>query len=77
MYAWRLKENNGMSQGSHDCGESGAGARLMVLLERCKLDGVLVVVTRWYGGVPLGGARFRHISGAGVEALKEGGFLKR
>ncbi|QLQ80622.1 hypothetical protein HG537_0D06230 [Torulaspora globosa] len=62
-------------QGSSDGGESGAGQRLLTLLEQANVVNVLVVVTRWYGGTPLGPARFRHISSTAVESLKKGGFL--
>ncbi|ONH68137.1 Protein IMPACT [Cyberlindnera fabianii] len=77
MYAWRTgpAPKTPTNQGMSDCGEAGAAVRLMGLLERTGLVNVLVVVTRWYGGTPLGGARFRHISTVAVEALKEGGFL--
>jgi len=35
----------------------------------------MVIVTRWYGGILLYGDRFKHISNAGREALRIGGFL--
>jgi putative IMPACT (imprinted ancient) family translation regulator len=44
-----------------DDGEAGAGAVILRMLEREGVDGHLVVVTRWYGGKPLGGDRFRHV----------------
>jgi putative IMPACT (imprinted ancient) family translation regulator len=44
-----------------DDGESGAGAIILKMLEREALRGHLVVVTRWYGGVNLGGDRFAHV----------------
>jgi len=64
-----------IQQGCADCGESAAGQRLLTLLERANVVNVLVIVTRWYGGTPLGSARFRHISSVAVESLKNGGFL--
>ena len=61
--AWRLPppREGGVASGSgyDDCGESGAGKRLLQLLEARGDTGTLVAVTRWYGGKPLGGARFR------------------
>lgn len=62
-----------VSQGSADGGEAGAGNVLLSLLERNQLVNVLIVVTRWYGGTPLGPARFRHISTVGVQSLRNGG----
>lgn len=45
-----------------DDGESGAGAVMLRMLERAALHDHLVVVTRWYGGVHLGGDRFAHVA---------------
>ncbi|CAR27111.1 hypothetical protein ZYGR_0I03840 [Zygosaccharomyces rouxii] len=64
-----------VQQGCQDGGESGAGQRLLTLLERAQVFNVLVVVTRWYGGTPLGSARFRHITSTASECLKKSGFL--
>jgi putative IMPACT (imprinted ancient) family translation regulator len=36
---------------------------------------VLVVVTRWFGGIHLGPDRFKHINQAARDALEAGGFL--
>lgn len=44
-----------------DDGESGAGAVILRMLEREGLRDTIVVVTRWYGGVHLGGDRFAHV----------------
>lgn len=45
----------------NDDGESGAGMVILRMLERHGIEGVVVVVTRWYGGIQLGGDRFRHV----------------
>lgn len=45
----------------NDDGESGAGAVILKMLEREGRLDLIVVVTRWYGGVHLGGDRFAHI----------------
>lgn len=47
-----------------DDGEAGAGMVIVRMLERAALHGHLIVVTRWYGGKPLGGERFRHVQDA-------------
>lgn len=44
-----------------DDGESGAGGVILKMLERAGLCDHVVVVTRWYGGVHLGGDRFAHV----------------
>lgn len=58
-----------------DDGETQAGARLKHLLEILELENVLVVVTRWFGGIHLGPDRFKHINQAARDALMDGGFL--
>merc|ERR1711924_275241 len=44
-----------------DDGEENAGTRLQKLLHTEGALDVLVVVSRWYGGVNIGRARFQHI----------------
>jgi putative IMPACT (imprinted ancient) family translation regulator len=44
-----------------DDGETGAGAVILRMLEREGLTDFVIVVTRWYGGVHLGGDRFAHV----------------
>ena len=45
----------------NDDGESGAGMVILRMQEREGLQNHIIVVTRWYGGVKLGGDRFRHV----------------
>jgi putative IMPACT (imprinted ancient) family translation regulator len=45
----------------NDDGEAGAAAVILKMLERAALRDHIVVVTRWYGGVHLGGDRFAHV----------------
>lgn len=47
-----------------DDGEGGAGNVILRQLEAAGLVNHIVVVTRWYGGVKLGGDRFRHVQQA-------------
>lgn len=65
-----------LTTGHDDDGESGAGRVLLSLLESTDARGA-VAVTRWYGGTPLGPARFRHIGSAGREALLKAGIAKK
>ena len=48
----------------HDDGEAGAGLVILRMLEREGLEGHIIVVTRWFGGVHLGGDRFRRVQDA-------------
>ena len=65
--AWRINDVGGFT----DCGESGAGRRLLSLLESRKDENTLIAVTRWYGGSHLGPSRFRAISSVAKELLSE------
>ena len=47
-----------------DDGEAGAGMVILRMLEREGRVGEIVVVTRWFGGVKLGGDRFRKVQDA-------------
>ncbi|MCJ1310724.1 eIF2 kinase Gcn2p negative regulator [Agyrium rufum] len=74
------KENQGRKeiiyQDSSSDGETAAGGRLLHLLQVTDAWDVLVVVSRWYGGVKLGPERFRIIGRVAREGLVAGGFVK-
>lgn len=83
--AWRIREkrttntNNDSDdtmivQDFDDDGETAAGGRLLHLMQLMDVWDVVVVVTRWYGGVQLGPDRFRIINAVGRDALLKGGF---
>jgi putative IMPACT (imprinted ancient) family translation regulator len=57
---WACLLTEGGAQKGDD-GEAGAGAVILKMLERAALRDHVVVVTRWYGGVHLGGDRFAHV----------------
>ncbi|KAI0774642.1 ribosomal protein S5 domain 2-type protein [Trametes elegans] len=73
--AWRCRVGNVLHQDNDDDGETAAGGRLAHLLQILEVDNVLVVVTRYYGGIHLGPDRFKHINQAARNALELGGFL--
>jgi putative IMPACT (imprinted ancient) family translation regulator len=59
----------------HDDGEAGAGDVILRMIQREGLADHIIVVTRWYGGVHLGGERFSHIvtcTRAYLQALRSG-----
>jgi hypothetical protein len=77
MTAWRIHGQNDTSyQDCDDDGETAAGGRILHLIQLMDVWDVMVVVTRWYGGVHLGPDRFRIINTAAREALILGGFAK-
>lgn len=56
QFAYRFSETlpNGttiLKYDNDDDGEDAAGSRLAQLLEMRKEDGVLILVSRWYGGM--------------------------
>ncbi|VDN59181.1 unnamed protein product [Dracunculus medinensis] len=81
IYAWNVdKIVSGRLIKQHDCeddGETGAGAKLLNLLDMMKARNVIVIVTRWYGGIHLGPDRFRHICNVAREILLQNGFSNR
>lgn len=52
-----------------DDGETHAGSRLLHLLTIVDARNVMVVVSRWYGGVQLGPDRFKHINNVARQLL--------
>jgi len=77
MTAWRIKGPNDTSyQDCDDDGETAAGSRMLHLMQLMDVWNVMVIVTRWYGGILLGPDRFRIINTAAREALILGGYAK-
>ena len=75
--AWRIRGQNETSfQDCDDDGETAAGARLLHLMQLMDAWDVVIIVTRWYGGVLLGPDRFRIINAAARDALVTGHFVK-
>ncbi|KAL3160299.1 hypothetical protein ABBQ38_009690 [Trebouxia sp. C0009 RCD-2024] len=64
-------------QDFHDDGEGGAGIKIMHLLQDSNVRNVLVIVSRWYGGILLGPARFMYITDAARGVLEQGGYLQQ
>ncbi|KAI0700615.1 UPF0029-domain-containing protein [Cytidiella melzeri] len=73
--AWRCQVGATLHQDNDDDGETAAGGRLAHLLQILEVNNVLVVVTRYFGGIHLGPDRFKHINQAARNALELGGFL--
>ena len=71
-WAWRI----GDAYRSSDDGEPAgtAGRPILAAIDGQGLDGVAVVVTRWYGGIKLGaGGLVRAYGGAAAECLRTAG----
>ncbi|KAG7811587.1 hypothetical protein KL921_001853 [Ogataea angusta] len=76
MTAWRIKdsETGAQYQDCDDDGETAAGGRLLHLLSIMDVWNVMVVVSRWFGGVHIGPDRFKHINACARDAIVKGGF---
>ncbi len=73
-YAYRITEENGILEKSSDDGEpSGtAGSPMLNILAKNNLSNILVIVTRYFGGILLGtGGLVRAYSSACTEALEK------
>ncbi|KAM9099233.1 protein IMPACT [Sarcophilus harrisii] len=64
IYAYRIycEDRRTFLQDCEDDGETAAGGRLLHLMQILNVRNVLVVVSRWYGGILLGPDRFKHIN---------------
>ncbi|KAI8835895.1 Cgd2_2430-like protein, partial [Chytridium lagenaria] len=69
MWAYRISAHMIIRQDCDDDGEQAAGGRLLHLLQILELRNVVVLVARWYGGIQLGPARFKHINQAARDVL--------
>ncbi|XP_074843379.1 protein IMPACT isoform X5 [Carettochelys insculpta] len=73
IYAYRIycEDKQTYLQDCEDDGETAAGGRLLHLMQILNVRNVLVVVSRWYGGILLGPDRFKHINNCARSILVE------
>lgn len=76
IYAYRIycEDKHSFLQDCEDDGETAAGGRLLHLLQILDVRNVMVVVSRWYGGILLGPDRFKHINNCARNILVEEGY---
>ncbi|CAK8681911.1 unnamed protein product [Clavelina lepadiformis] len=67
--------NSSYHQDCDDDGETAAGGRMLHLLEILDVKDVVVIVSRWYGGILLGPDRFKHINNVTRNILVQEGFI--
>ena len=69
--AWRIRASpdSAAYQDFDDDGETAAGGRVLKLLQMMDVWNIVVVVSRWYGGILLGPARFAIINEAARGAV--------
>ena len=77
IYAYRFRDQSKgiIAQDAEDDGEAAAAKKILFLLEQAGVEGYIVVVTRWFGGILLGPDRFKHIMECSRQALVQHGIL--
>ncbi|XP_075776945.1 protein IMPACT isoform X1 [Pelodiscus sinensis] len=77
IYAYRIycEDKQTYLQDCEDDGETAAGRRLLHLMQILNVRNVLVVVSRWYGGILLGPDRFKHINNCARSILVEYNYI--
>ncbi|XP_064026513.1 protein IMPACT isoform X2 [Pogoniulus pusillus] len=77
IYAYRIfcEDKQTFLQDCEDDGETAAGGRLLHLMQILNVHNVLVVVSRWYGGILLGPDRFKHINNCARNVLVEHSYV--
>ncbi|KAF7727656.1 hypothetical protein EC973_007314 [Apophysomyces ossiformis] len=72
IMAYRIVMPDGfVLQGCDDDGETAAGGRLLDLIQLMKVQNIVIVVSRWFGGTRLGADRFRDINKCAKQLLEE------
>ena len=69
IYAYRIQGQGRIIENSCDDGEFGAGNKVLNVLRDQNAKNVMVIVTRWYGGVHMGPQRFNCIANSTLKAL--------
>lgn len=60
-----------MHEHRDDDGEAGAADKILFMMEKMECVNILVVVTRWFGGIMLGADRFKHITNVARELIEK------
>ena len=70
--AYRFMDENGNEiEDYDDDGEHDAGTRVLGILKKMKINNILIVVTRWYGGIMLHQDRFKRITDSAKFLIQE------
>ncbi|CAF1226869.1 unnamed protein product [Rotaria sordida] len=79
IYAYRIwdEKRNVILTDCDDDGETGASSRMLHLMDTVDVKNVLVVVSRWFGGILLHNDRFKHINNACRMILINHDYIKK
>ena len=77
IFVYNLCPSEIESIGFDDDGETAAGNRMAQVFDSFYSRNLLVVVSRWFGGVLLGPSRFKYINTACKEVLEQAGYERK
>jgi len=77
MFVYKVNENGIVKSDADEDGESGAEGRMLHLVDITGAVDIAVIVTRWYGGIHLGGDRWKHINNCLRQILEDNGQINR
>jgi len=69
IVAYRIQKEKSLEENRDDDGETGAGDKVLYTLQKLNAINVVIMVTRWYGGIQLGNDRFKHIVNVAKELV--------
>jgi putative IMPACT (imprinted ancient) family translation regulator len=70
-FAVRISNDGAIYETKSDDGETGAGNVILRILKKRDFVNIIVVITRWFGGIKLEGDRFKHIQDGTIYILDE------
>ena len=70
-FAVRISHEGAIFETKSDDGETGAGNVILRILKKRDFVDIIVVITRWFGGIKLEGDRFKHIQDGAIYILDE------
>lgn len=79
IFAYRFTCPNGTGVVYHDCdddGETAAAGRVAEMIRLMGVDGIAIIVSRWFGGILLGPDRFKFICNSARNLLEDHGYGK-
>ncbi|XP_029647814.1 protein IMPACT isoform X1 [Octopus sinensis] len=78
IMAYRIlpSDSNIVIQGCDDDGEVHAGSRMLHLLQIIEATNLIVVISRWFGGILLGPDRFKFINNCARQICDQHGYIK-
>lgn len=77
IFVFRFTSKDCCYHDHDDDGETAAGSRLAEILRLMEVDGIAIIVTRWFGGTLLGADRFKIINNTARQLLEKHGIVSK